>query len=536
MKQFTQPGRQGPKSLEDQVQDKEQSIIQDKADEEFFSRAQMNSQVLQDYAKRLEQEGYDGFDKVQQDAFAALYKFNPRLEQPERMKSKYLVNHAVITAAMQTTGYKQLRSLTQGDEIATIIGVEEFCKTLEKLFKKHKEELDKLNQQQQSAQDALAQLQKAKQGQGNKSGNQASKKGQKQGKGGKKPGQTQQTPQKISLKQAQELAKKAREKYKNYVKKKLQPPISSSFKRSIKQSREYSELIDQWGLNTETFHQKTTYKDKLALVDKIRNSQQLRKLSKIMGRIKPIALQMNREKTRKTRLNYQGITLGSELDKAIPAELASLGHPRLRMLVYKRYLERRIRQLDYGGKQTLGKGPIIIMCDESGSMSGDPELFAKAVGLTLLEVCQRNNRDLAYGHFSSEHKDEIKVDHFLKTDKALDPFALIELAEYFSGGGTNFENPLTRSREIIDDHKSFSKADILFITDGQCGVGDDFIKEFNEWKKEKKVSVMSVLVDAYSHSDSVLNLFSDKVVEFSNIADDNNKTKYATEIFNNLIT
>lgn len=540
MKPFNNQNHSKP-GMMDSLQSKKQAIIQDQADEEFFIRAKLNSDVLQSFSERMEKEGYPGFDKVQQDAFAALYKHNPRLEKEEMMDPKYLLNHNVIQSAMQTNGYQQLRAVTIGDEIATMVAVEEFCKTLEEIYKKKKDEFDKQQKQVNKAQDALDKALKQKQQQG-KGGNKkvpgkgkGKQPGSFMGKG--KPGKKGDAdPDKLSVKKAMEEAKKARANYKNYVKKKSQHQVSSSFKKSIERTREYSKLIDQWGLNTDSFHMKTSYEDKMELIKKIKNSHKLKKLSKIMGRLKPIALAMNREKTKKMRLNYQGIKLGHELDKAIPAELALLGERGLKMLIYKKVMERNLRQLEYGGKRTLGKGPIVLMCDESGSMSGDPELFAKAVGLALLEICYKQKRDFAYIHFDAAHKDDLRVDLFRKGQEGLDPFKMIELAEYFAGGGTNFENPLTRGQEIINDHKEFSKADMLFITDGQCGIGEDFIRDFNKWKKEKNVSMMSVMIDAYSYSDSILHKVSNSVTEFTDLSTDAGMAAGATTIFDNLIT
>jgi uncharacterized protein with von Willebrand factor type A (vWA) domain len=40
------------------------------------------------------------------------------------------------------------------------------------------------------------------------------------------------------------------------------------------------------------------------------------------------------------------------------------------------------------------------------------------------------------------------------------------MAEYFSGGGTLFEPPLELAKDKIELDKEFTKADIVFVTDG----------------------------------------------------------------------
>lgn len=66
--------------------------------------------------------------------------------------------------------------------------------------------------------------------------------------------------------------------------------------------------------------------------------------------------------------------------------------------------------------------------------------------------------------------------------------------------GTFFEAPLKRARQIISEHAKFTTADLIFITDGEAPIGDKFRDDFNEWIKESKVSVFSILIDSGGYS------------------------------------
>ena len=68
---------------------------------------------------------------------------------------------------------------------------------------------------------------------------------------------------------------------------------------------------------------------------------------------------------------------------------------------------------------------------------------------------------------------------------------------------------------------TFKNADILFVTDGDCGVSDNFKREFKRIKEEKEFACKGILVDMgrYSASDATLKEFCDDVVRISNIAD-----------------
>ena len=63
--------------------------------------------------------------------------------------------------------------------------------------------------------------------------------------------------------------------------------------------------------------------------------------------------------------------------------------------------------------------------------------------------------------------------------------------------------------------------DILFITDGDCGVSDKFKREFKTKKEEKEFATKGILIDfgrGYS-SDATLKEFCDDVVRISSVAD-----------------
>jgi uncharacterized protein with von Willebrand factor type A (vWA) domain len=102
--------------------------------------------------------------------------------------------------------------------------------------------------------------------------------------------------------------------------------------------------------------------------------------------------------------------------------------------------------------------------------------------------------------FFAHPKKKIKLDQMLS-----------EL-ERSTGGGTNFEKPLQKAVEIIKSNKTYKKADIVFITDGECPVTTEFLEEFLKLKAKRKVSVLSVLIGNYTSS---IEKFSDVVYRTS---------------------
>ena len=75
------------------------------------------------------------------------------------------------------------------------------------------------------------------------------------------------------------------------------------------------------------------------------------------------------------------------------------------------------------------------------------------------------------------------------------------------GGGTDFETPLNRALDIIEAQESYQKADVLMISDGDCGLSAAFVQTLNNRKAALDCSIYTVLCAGLRINDS----FSDEV-------------------------
>jgi uncharacterized protein with von Willebrand factor type A (vWA) domain len=180
--------------------------------------------------------------------------------------------------------------------------------------------------------------------------------------------------------------------------------------------------------------------------------------------------------------------------------------PSARKLFHKKFAEGQLMQYKLRSTIKEQKGPIICCIDNSGSMSGDNELWSKALGLGLLEIAIKQKRKLVILHFGSSGE-KIKRFDFKSGDAPLD--RKIAMAEYFLGGGTDFEYPLNHARKIIEEEHP--KADIIFITDGICDITSKWLKEWETWRRKKEVNCYSVLIGE-SEMPRVLTDISDQTV------------------------
>ena len=72
--------------------------------------------------------------------------------------------------------------------------------------------------------------------------------------------------------------------------------------------------------------------------------------------------------------------------------------------------------------------------DESYSMDGQPEIWAKAVAMGLLEIAIAQKRDFAAIHFSGDsNPNNLHVDYFYK-EQPYNIEKILAFCEYFDGG------------------------------------------------------------------------------------------------------
>jgi uncharacterized protein with von Willebrand factor type A (vWA) domain len=149
-------------------------------------------------------------------------------------------------------------------------------------------------------------------------------------------------------------------------------------------------------------------------------------------------------------------------------------------------------------------------------MMGDKEVWAKALALTLLEIARRQRRLFRSICFSSADTPLQILDLNPRERYEVEMDKVMELAEYFPGGGTDFEKPLDAARECVRQSR-FKRGDIVFITDGECQVRPDWAEQFRADKDELGFSLFSILIDVGSSSMNVLKEFSDKITTVSRL-------------------
>ena len=77
--------------------------------------------------------------------------------------------------------------------------------------------------------------------------------------------------------------------------------------------------------------------------------------------------------------------------------------------------------------------------------------------------------------------------------------------------------PLTEAANIIKEEPDFKQADVVFVTDGESTIDNEWLKKFIKDKEVSQFNVISILIGV---SNSECGQFSDKVVTIDDIAED----------------
>ncbi len=449
---------------------------------------------------------YEQYSELQQDMYSSLFKSEPVVNEDWKIKRDFLLNKKITESIMESPKFKELRVMTKHDIVNSTVGTELLSEESLKLVKEAKEQRDAL----QKMVDAGKKMDKA----------QAALNALNTGVNKNLGSAAGQSSAEIELEEAQRLYEEAMDKFQELTEEKeFQSQVNKMLVKVRDEVRETSELISNWGLESSGTWQRKSAHEKMELLNRLRNSSKLKKIAEMAGRYRRLAQMVRRERIKTGMDEIYSINQGGNLERILPSEMLRFLDPLTEDKAMVDLIEGRMLQYEIRGKQKKGKGPIVICIDSSGSMDGSPEIWAKSVAMALLEIAREQKRDFYCIHFSSGWRgNKMHTNEFPKGE-AFDIEKVVDMAEYFEGGGTEFEPPLDAAREKIGSDKKYQKADIVFITDGQSAVRDAWLLQYKEWKKENKVNIYSVLIDSYDNAISTLRQFSDRVDKLSNIKD-----------------
>lgn len=136
--------------------------------------------------------------------------------------------------------------------------------------------------------------------------------------------------------------------------------------------------------------------------------------------------------------------------------------------------------------------------------------------MTLLEIAAESRRRFALIHFAGSSS--CQVDIFRPGEYTLED--KLSAAETFLGGGTNFERPIREVIRLMEmEEEDFEKADVVFITDGECELPDACRQELQSAQATYHFTVTGILLDeGQSGMDFSLKPFCQKIYRTSELS------------------
>lgn len=495
----------------------------------------------------LEEQGrktLPGVEGALLDLYHSLWAPEPGMREEVPTDRKYWAT--LLAETMKSSAYGELHAQTQLQELQSVMGTVAMGETVLSLVPKEdqkklqeqseaQQQADSLQQQAQQANaqahaaQALADAAASANGEGaGEEGQPSDSQSSSSGSGGMSPEQAQAIANQLAQQAAsakakadslQQQANEASARVEQLAQELLGEPGSQQAQDKLRELtriglqaarsaqekvKEVSETIESWGLDAGELTRQGL-PEAMAILERMKRNEALKKFASLLGRIRKIAARKAKAKIEGRGARIRTVETGRDVKRAQRSELIALTDPALRVKTLQRWTRGELRLQGEKTKQKLGHGPVIVCEDGSGSMEGEKQQWAKAATLSLAHYAKLQKRSFGWILFDYGVRKSMTYPSGQMT-----PQQMLELAESRAGGGTDFEAPLRKALEMIQK-EGLKRADICFITDGECAVSDEFVRWLRKVKKELEVNIYAVLCDVGSSSIATIRQFADKV-------------------------
>lgn len=270
---------------------------------------------------------------------------------------------------------------------------------------------------------------------------------------------------------------------------------SQAVKAASKEVKEFEEACEAAGLGQGNDGGKVDPKRMKEVFTRVKNNRLLRRICELAGRYRRVAQSRQRQKAQHGYDDVVDVEQSGDIARLLPSELAKLASPEFELDTMRRVLERQALCRKHEGQDNVGKGPIIVCVDESGSMSGEPVCQAKAFALAMAWIARHQKRWCCLIGYSGGHEGTRCI---LPPGK-WDEVKLLDWLTHFYNGGTTMDVPLkemptTYWQEMVTSGLKPGKTDLILLTDAIVHVPQQMKATFNAWREQQKVKVHTLLI------------------------------------------
>ena len=481
-----------------------------KIEQAIYDDLSEDAEELQVYGEQGEKK-LASFKSLVNDVFQSIYGLRPRFEEEDSISDlSKTFNKGILSELMDDSHYAAIKQVCEGKELPAIGATEEFTEklleNLSSLMNKAsggKGQVNALDVMEQDKEELYKQLQELMEQY------EAAPEGQKEALEKKAVSTANKV---IAKKEQTEQFSQIVKKGMNQRSKDIAEIIAKSADAALDRAEGVAHAVMAWG-DGDISMQKNLVN--MEILKRTAKSDKLRYIAQFLGRYKEMLNSKRLAGYTYGRGEKYDIEYGNSISRALTSEIAMTATPELMPLFLRKYQNKQLKQYRKREPEYKGKGDIIVCLDESNSTFGENNAYGMAIAMVLYEICRINHTNFALVHFSQR----TKVDYFPK-DETPDPKKVLDCAETLLGGGTDFERPLREVFALTATGK-VDKPDIVFITDGECDLPEDFLKVFEEYKSRTGARLTGILLDKGECIEFSLAKFADKIYRTSELLEDN---------------
>ena len=258
------------------------------------------------------------------------------------------------------------------------------------------------------------------------------------------------------------------------------------------------ELIAAWsaGPGEET---RLPSEAKLHLMRNLVRNPRLRRIALLFGRYRRMGLSDRERKALLASEEVVDYIQGGDVARVLASELSNFAMAEREDLFYQKLVTRQLLLYELWERHPRPR-PVHLCLDNSGSMSGEKEVWAKAAALALAHLALQHGRTVEIVLFG-DAADPLRVVALRPEDKGPERLdKVVDVASYFLGGGTDFQKPLAHVLDSIRAAGKEAGNDVLFVTDGLCPIPEAFVAQFREAKARHDIRLTTVVIGGEAFS------------------------------------
>lgn len=231
---------------------------------------------------------------------------------------------------------------------------------------------------------------------------------------------------------------------------------------------------------------------KLRLMRDVVRNPRLRMIALLFGRYRRLGLRERTLPAMRASQEVVDFVQGGDVARALAGELSSFAIEEREDLFYAKVVTHSLLIYELWRREEEPRA-VYLCIDNSGSMAGEKEVWAKASALALAHLALAEDRPVEVVLFG-DAADPLRIVSMRPADDASTRIEkLLDVASYFLGGGTDFVKPLSHVLDAVE-RQHHTGNDVLFVSDGLCPIPEEFIRRFRDAKALYDLRMTSVLI------------------------------------------